>query len=130
MNRCYKASSRVKELKMLISSDQKVRGQDRGWDLTPAWTISLRRTDGSYPARVLKVNLVTLSTPPYGDSEPRGEPMGGQREDRRESERQPVMGWIGPTRVGDTEPTRERGVQTSAWCELTREFVRNRKGIS
>ena len=59
---------------MLISSDQKVRGQDRGWDLTPAWTISLRRTDGSYPARVLKVNLVTLSTPPYGDSEPRGEP--------------------------------------------------------
>ena len=115
---------------MLISSDQKVRGQDRGCDLAPAWTLSLRRIDDSYPAQVLKVNLVTLSTPPYGDSEPRGEPMGGQREDRRESERQPVMGWIGPTRVGDTEPTRERGVQTSAWCELTREFVRNRKGIS
>jgi hypothetical protein len=80
--------------------------------------------------RILRMNLVTLSTPPYGDSEPRGELMGGQREDRRGSERQPVMGWIGPTRVGDTEPTRERGVQTSAWCELTREFVRNRKGIS
>jgi hypothetical protein len=115
---------------MLISSNQKVRGQDRGWDLAPAWILSLRHIDDSYPAQVLKVNLVTLSTPPYGDSEPRGEPMGGQREDRRGSEGQPVMGWIGPMKVGDTEPTREGGVQTSAWCERTRKLVRSLGWVS
>ena len=130
MNRCHKTSSRGKELKMLISSDQKVRGQDRGCDLTPAWMTPLRRRDDSYPAQVLKVNLVTLSTPPLGESEPRGEPTGGQREDRRGSEGWPVMGQIGPTRVGDTEPTRERGVLTSAWCEWTRKLVRSLGWVS
>ena len=130
MNRHCKASSRVEELKMLTSSDQKVRGQDRGCDLTPAWTKSLRRRDDSYGAQVLKVNLVTLSAPLRRESEPRGEPMGGQREDRRGSESRPVMGRIGPTRVGDTEPTREGGVQTSAWCGGTRDLVRSLRGVS
>ena len=130
MNRWYKASSREEELKMLTSSDQKVRGQDRGCDLTPAWTVSLRRIDGSYGAQVLKVNLVTLSAPLRRESEPRGEPTGGQNEDRRESEGQPVMGWIGLTRVRDTEPTREGGVQTSAWCGGTRDLVRSLRGVS
>ena len=130
MNRCYKASSRREELKVLTSSDQKVRGQDRGCDLTPAWTKSLRRTDDSYGAQVLKVNLVTLSASLRRESEPRGEPMGGQREDRRGSESRPVMGRIGPTRVGDTEPTREGGVQTSAWCVGTRDLVRSLRGVS
>ena len=130
MNRCYKASSGREELKMLISSDQKVRGQDRGCDLTPAWTLSLWRTDGSYVAQVLKVNLVTLSAPLRRESEPRGEPMGGQNEDRRGSEGQPVMGWIGPTKVGDTEPIREGGVLTSAWCGGTRDLVRSLRGVS
>ena len=78
MNRRFKASSREKELKMLTSSDQKVRGQDRGCDLTPAWTVSLRRTDGSYVAQVLKVNLVTLSAPLRRESEPRGERWAGR----------------------------------------------------
>ena len=125
-----KTPSREKWLKMLISHNQKVRGQDRGCDLTPAWMLSLRRTDGSYPTLNLKVNLRTLSTPPLGESEPRGEPMGGQREDRRGSESWPVMGQIGPTRVGDTEPTREGGVLTSAWCGWTRELVRNLERVS
>ncbi len=83
MNRCCKASSLREELKMLTSSDQKVRGQDRGCDLAPAWTLPLRRIDDSYGAQVLKVNLVTLSAPLRRESEPRGEPMGGQREDSR-----------------------------------------------
>ena len=130
MNRCYKASSQAEELKVLTSSDQKVRGQDRGCDLTPARTLSLRRTDGSYVAQVLKVNLVTLSAALRRESEPRGEPMGGQREDRRGGEGQAVMGWIGPTRVGDTEPTREGGVLTSAWCGGTRDLVRSLRGVS
>ena len=130
MNRHCKASSRVEELKMLTSSDQKVRGQDKEWFLIPAWTLSLRRKDGSYVAQVLKVNLVTLSAPLRRESEPRGEPMGGQNEDRRGSEGQPVMGWIGSTRVGDTEPTREGGVLTSAWCGGTRDLVRSLRGVS
>ena len=130
MNRCYKASSLEEELKMLISSDQKVRGQDRDWSFIPAWTLSLRRKDGSYVAQVLKVNLVTLSAPLRRESEPRGEPMGGQREDRRGSESQPVMGWIGLTRVRDTEPIREGGVLTSAWCGGTRDLVRSLGGVS
>ena len=130
MNRRFKASSREKELKMLISSDQKVRGQDRGRDLTPAWMLPLRRRGGSYVAQVLKVNLVTLSVALRRESEPRGEPMGGQREDRRGSEGQPVMGWIGLTRVRDTEPTREGGVLTSAWCGGTRDLVRSLRGVS
>jgi hypothetical protein len=130
VNRHCKASSREEELKMLTSSDQKVRGQDRGCDLTPAWTLSLRRTDGSYVTQVLKVNLVTLSAPLRRESEPRGEPMGGQKKDRRGSESQPVMGRIGPARAGDTEPTREGGVQTSAWCGGTRDLVRSLRGVS
>ena len=125
MNRRFKASSREKELKMLISFNQKVREGDRERGPDPAWINPLRRTGSSYVVRVLKVNLVTLSAALRRESEPRGEPMGGQREDRRGSESQSVMDWIGPARVGDTEPTRERGVLTSAWCVLTRELVRN-----
>ena len=107
-----------------------VRGQDWGCDLTPARMLSLRRRGGSYVAQVLKVNLVTLSVALQRESEPRGEPTGGQREDRIGSESQPVMGWIGPVRAGDTEPTREGGVQTSAWCGWTRELVRSLRGVS
>ena len=43
---------------MLTSSDQKVRGQDWGYDLTLVWTLPLRRTDDSYGVQILKVNLV------------------------------------------------------------------------
>lgn len=115
---------------MLRSSNQKVRGQDRGRVLPPAWMLALRRIDGTYVTQVLKRKLRTLSIAPRGESEPRGEPMGGQNEDRRGSEGQAVMAWIGPTKVGDTEPTREGGVQTSAWCEGTRDLVRSLREVS
>ena len=115
---------------MLISSNQKVREGDRECDPDPAWINPLRRTGSSYVVRVLKVNLVTLSVALRRESEPRGEPMGGQREDRRGSESQPVMGWIGLTRVRGTEPTREGGVLTSAWCGGTRDLVRSLRGVS
>ena len=115
---------------MLISFNQKVREGDRDRFPGPAWMNPLRRTGSSYVVRVLKVNLVTLPAALRGESEPRGEPMGGQREDRRGSEGQPVMGWIGPTRVGDTEPIREGGVLTSAWCGGTRDLVRSLRGVS
>ena len=115
---------------MLISFNQKVREGDRERGPDPAWINPLRRTGSSYVVWVLKVNLVTLSAPLRRESEPRGEPMGGQREDRRGSEGQPVMGWIGPARTGDTEPTREGGVLTSAWCGGTRDLVRSLRGVS
>ena len=126
MNRQYKASSELKWLKMLISHDQ--NGMRARQEMVPFSCV-----DAAPPAHRrllsrsmdLKVNLVILSVAPRGDSEPRGEPISGQREDRRGSESQSVMDWIGPARVGDTEPTRERGVLTSAWCVLTRELVRN-----
>ena len=131
VNRRYKASSAHKWLKMLISHDQ--NGMRARQEMTPCSCV-----DAAPPAHRrllsrsmdLKVNLVILSVAPRGESEPRGEPIGGQREDRRGSESQSVMDWIGPARAGDTEPTRKGGVQTSAWCGGTRDLARSLQGVS
>ena len=131
MNRCNKASSGNKWLKMLTSHDQ--NGERARQRTAPFLCVDV---DPSAHRRLLscsmdlKMNLITLSTSPLGESKPRGEPIGGQREDRRGSECLSVMDWIGPARAGDTEPTREGGVLTSAWCVLTRELVRSRRGVS
>ena len=83
------------------------------------------------PTRNVKVNLRTLSIAPSGESEPRGEPMGGQREDRRGSECRAVMGRIGPVLPEIPSPLAcAGGVQTSAWCGWTRELVRSLEGVS
>ena len=83
------------------------------------------------PTRSVEVNLRTLSIAPLGESEPRGEPMGGQREDRRGSECRAVMGRIGPVLPEIPSPLAfAGGVQTSAWCGWTRELVRSLEGVS